>query len=484
VLLGVSRSRFAAAFDQLLWLVFLGSGFLLLLAAEVALVDGLIDRLSRFHLALITRAFDVLWWAVPAFFIVRAAEVFVWRPIERRADQIIPNIVRRFFAFVVYTLCFFGIVAFVYDQKITSLLATSGVIAMIVGLAIQINISNIFSGIALNLERPFKVGDWVKIGDFEECKVVDMTWRTTRLAKRDNTILNVPNSIAAESEVINFHRPDDAYELWIYFHVDPSSDPERVIKIALDAMASLECVLKEPAPGCRFIGYTEWSAEFVAVPVLRNYAKRNVDRGAIMTHLWAELHRAGLRQAIRLHEVHMLRGLKARGERSTDLLEILNGVDIFNALDDGARAHIAAQMRSQAFEPGQSVVTQGEEGDSLFIIVEGVVGVWVEVGDGKTIEVDRMGAGTFFGEMALLTGEPRTATIKAVTDTVLFEITKSDVAPLIEARPEMSEILSRELTRRALNREMKKRQYEATKEEEQALYQKIFAKIQAFFGGG
>jgi len=478
------RTRIARDLDRFLWFILLAASLLLLLGAEVALVNGFIDRLPRYQLALVARVFDVLWWVVPALLLVRATEVFVWRPLERRAGQVIPNIVRRFFAFIVLTLCFFGIIAFVYDQKITSLLATSGMIAMIIGLAIQINISNIFSGIALNIERPFKVGDWVKIGSLDEAKVVDMTWRTTRLLKRDNTILSVPNSTAAEAEVVNFHQPDDTYEVWITFHVDPGHEPERVIKIARDAMSSLEIVLKQPAPGCRFIGYTEWSGEYIAVPVLSNYAKRNVYRGAIMTHLWAELHRAGIRQAIRLHEVHMLRGLKARGERPTDLLEILNGVDIFRGLSEAARTHLAEQMRSRVFAPGENVVTQAEQGDSLFIIVEGVVGVWVDVTDGKTIEVDRMGAGTFFGEMALLTGEPRTATIKAVTETVVFEITKDDVAPLIETEPGMSEILSRELTRRTLNRETKKRQYEATQEEEQALYLKIFAKIQAFFGKG
>jgi len=479
-----SRTQLMQRLSRLVWPVQVLGGLLVVLTAETVIINNLIDSLPRYQLELIVRTFDILWWLVPAFYLNLGAETFIWTPLETRANQKIPAIVRRFFAFIVYLLCFFGIIAFVYNQKITSLLATSGVIAMIIGLAIQINISNIFSGIALNLERPFTVGDWIKIGDGDETKVLDMTWRTTRLLNRDNTVLNVPNSIAAESKVTNYHRPDDTYELWIYFHVDPAVLPERVIKIALDALSSHPLVLKEPLPGCRFLGFTEYSGEYVAVPVIKDYAKKNVYRGALMTHLWAELHRAGIQQALAAQELYLLRGAKSRGAQAARPLDILQNVEIFAPLSDQEKAHLTSRMERRSFAAGETIVTQGEEGDSLFIITEGVVGVWIRVDDDKTIEVDRMGAGTFFGEMALLTGEPRTATISATTETVLFEITKADISELITQRPAIVKLLSEELTKRTINREAKKSSYEASKTDEKALYTRIFEKIQSLFGAG
>lgn len=480
----LARARVLREAHRLRWLLYVIFGSALLLGLEVVIVEILIATASRTYVELVPLIFDIFWWYVPAIFLMMAMETFIWTPLEERAGQTIPNIVRRFVGFMIFLLASFGIIAFVFDQRITSLLATSGVIAMIIGLAIQINISNIFSGIALNLERPFTIGDWIRVEGHDEAKVVDMTWRTTRLQLRDNTILNVPNSIAAESAVVNYHRPDTTYEVWIYFHVDPGQDPERVIKIAKDAMESHPDVLTEPRPGCRFIGYTEWSAEFVAVPVFQEYGKRNVLRGAIMTHLWGELHRAGIRQAIRSHEVHLRRGRRELGEKGTSLAETLDNVDIFRALDDDARAHIAEGMQELTFDAGEAVVTQGEEGDSLFIIAEGAVGVRVAVGESDTIEVDRMGAGTYFGEMALLTGEPRSASIVAVTDCRVFKITKDTIAPLIEASPEVCEILSEELTRREINREAKKSAHRVPQAERESLYRAFLRKINTFFGGG
>jgi len=312
--------------------------------------------------------------------------------------------------------------------------------------------------------------------------VIDMTWRTTRLMLRDNTVLCVPNSVAADSQLVNYHQPDESYELWIYFHVDPSHDPERVIKITLDALNSHEKVLNDPLPACRFIGFTEWSGEFIAVPIFSGYAKRNVWRGSVLTHMWKELHRAGIRQAVRVQEVHMLKGSKEGLARSSSPIDILRNVEIFRPLSDDAKAFITEQMQAQSFEAGEVIVEQGAAGDSLFIIVEGAVGVWVKVASGDTIEVDRMGAGTFFGEMALLTGEARTASIKAVTDTYVFKITRDHIAPLIARQPEMSGILSEELTRRTINRESKKSAHETSTIDEESLFSEFLGKIQSFFG--
>jgi branched-chain amino acid transport system substrate-binding protein len=484
VLLGLSRVRVVRRSSRTVWLAHVLLGSLLLLALEVVLVGQLIGQVPRHYLELITVAFDVVWWLLPALFLSMAIECFVWKPLERRANQTIPNIVRRLVTFMVFLLAVFGVIAFVFDQRLTSLLATSGVIAMIIGLAIQINISNIFSGIALNLERPFAVGDWIKVAGQDEARVIDMTWRTTRLLKRDNTVLNIPNSVAAESIVVNFHRPNRTYELWIYFHVDPRQPVKRVIKIALDALRANEHVRKQPPPGCRFIGYTGWSAKYVAVPVLENYAKRNVYRGAIMNRLWSELHRAGIEQAVRFeHQVRVQEGDRGLDREGPELEEMLKGVDILRPLPDEAKIRLTRKMREHYFLSGETIIHQGETGDSVFVIAEGVVGVWVEVESGDSIEVDRMGAGTFFGEVALLTGEPRTANVIATTDTRLFEIKRCDLAPLIEGQPEMCEILSEELTRRTLNREAKLRQFRIEEAEKQARYESILSKITRLFGG-
>ncbi|OQW95276.1 MAG: hypothetical protein BWK79_03015, partial [Beggiatoa sp. IS2] len=186
-------------FPKLIWFLQVISSFTLLLAVEVAAMDWMAEDATVTERAFVTTAFDILWWVIPAMLLNMAAELFLWKPLEKKSNRNVPRIVRRFISSTIYIITILGIVAFVYDQRLTSLLATSGVIAMIIGLAIQINISNIFSGIAINIEHPFRVGDWVTIGKFEEGRVLDVTWRTTRIMTRMGCVLSIPNSVASES---------------------------------------------------------------------------------------------------------------------------------------------------------------------------------------------------------------------------------------------------------------------------------------------
>lgn len=151
--------------------------------------------------------FDTLWWLIPARLLVISLERFLWVPIEERSGRRIPNVVRLFASGSVYLLAIFGVVAFVFDQKLTSLLATSGLLAMIIGLAIQANIANIFSGIVLNIERPFKVGDWVMVDEMIG-QVTDITWRTMRLMTRDGYHVSIPNGQVSEALIQNYSTGD------------------------------------------------------------------------------------------------------------------------------------------------------------------------------------------------------------------------------------------------------------------------------------
>lgn len=280
-------------------LVSLFISIIFLLSIESFLMNRFIESINSFYLHSLSKIFDVLWWIIPAFFIHSFISLLVWQPIEYSTGQKIPNIVRRFVSFLIYTLTFLGILAFVFDQRITSLLATSGVIAMIIGLAIQINISNIFSGIAINLERPFGIGDWVKVGNYKEGQILDITWRTTRLKTRDDSILSIPNSVASESVIHNFHFPNDHYRLWFNVYVDSSHAPEKIKNILFAAVSSSSIVEKKPEPLTRFMGLTDWAAQYMISFTVRDYDKK----GACLERVWirvlSHLHQAGIQPATR-----------------------------------------------------------------------------------------------------------------------------------------------------------------------------------------
>jgi len=284
---------------------------LLLLSTEMVILQWLlIQKASPFLLDTIVQLFKILWWVIPAILLDFVAERFIWTPIEIRTERKVPNIVRAFLSLMIYILTFFGIIAFVFGQQITSLLATSGVIAMIIGLAIQVNISNIFSGIALNLERPFRVGDWVQIGKFEEGKVVNITWRTTQIKTRNGCILNIPNSTASESSIHNFNYPDDLVEEWIFVHLDSTYQPEMIEKILLTAVLASENVLEDPRPFTRLRDVNEWSAEYTVGYYIKEYAIKFRIRREVWNNILIHLANVGIAPAIEQSEIYWFEGEK------------------------------------------------------------------------------------------------------------------------------------------------------------------------------
>ena len=470
-------------FSQGIWFFQAILASILLLSAEVVLID-FSSEFEAYNMKLVIRIFDILWWLIPAFLLNLASELFIWTPLEEKSGRLIPNIVRLFLAFMIYFMAVVGIIAFVYEQALTSILATSGVIAMIIGLAIQINISNIFSGIAINIERPFRINDWVQIGNFEEGKIVDITWRTTRLKTRAECILSIPNSMASESPILNFCYPDDAYWLWPLVYVHPMHPPARVKKILLDALLSADQVLKEPAPIVFLKGINEWAAVYWIAFCADDYGKKYFILENVWERVWFHLNRAGITPAVHRQEIHLFKGVNERGgDEAAKPITLLQEVDIFKPFSQQAKRHLSERLRRHRFAPDDVIVQQGDAGDSLFIIVEGVVGIYVLADDGKSKEVARLGAGNFFGEMALMTGEDRTATVISVVDTYLFEITQADIAPLMAEQPEVSELVSKELTKRQLvTQQHLHTKHDTETDSKHTLSQQILNRMENFFG--
>jgi potassium efflux system protein len=291
-------------FFKLTWFFQVIFAVLLLLSGEIIFAEWLDKNTTLPQRESIIRVFDILWWIIPAFLFNVATERFIWKPLEEKMGPF-PVIIRHFFALLVYFFAIIGVIVFVYEQPFTSLLAASGVIAMIIGLAIQINISNVFSGIVINMERPFKIGNWVKIGQFTEGEVIDMNWRATQLQGRNGCILSIPNSVASESSILNFHYPSKVYWLWPTIYVHPKHSPMRVKKILLDALLSVNTILKEPAPIVFFTGINEWSASYWIAFCADDYAGKFSILEDVWTRVWFHLNSANLVPAVMRQEVHV-----------------------------------------------------------------------------------------------------------------------------------------------------------------------------------
>jgi branched-chain amino acid transport system substrate-binding protein len=285
---------------KLRWVLQTGLAVLVLLAGEPLLGSWLRSVAQPYHLEQLKRAFDILWWFVPAVLTNMAIDRFIWKQGEVNPERQVPTLLRWVVSFLIYLLAFFGVVAFVYDYRLTGLLATSGVLAMIIGLAVQMNITNLFAGMALNLERPFRVGDWIMIhGRTPEPengvigKVIDINWRTTRLRTTDDTEILIPNGSISEKTITNFMWPHEMSRFELFFTIDQKHPADKVLEIlrsALDEVTGPETIVPDPAPKARIRRATELGVEYQIryrlIPGLTSPAQgRHLVNESVLRHL-------------------------------------------------------------------------------------------------------------------------------------------------------------------------------------------------------
>ncbi len=432
--------------------------------------------------------FECLWWLWPTVLVLMSVERFIWTPLETAADHAIPKIVKNFTAFLLMALAVFGIIAFVFDRQLTSLLATSGVIAMIIGLAIQMNISNIFSGIAINIERPFRPGDWVQIGDNTLGKVVDISWRSTKLETFANTLISIPNASVAESAIENFSYPYDHFRIFQVLHFGLEHDPERVTSLLYDALKTVKCVDGRDHLDMMWVKYNgvdEHGQKFLVAFDCTNRMLKNSQEHVVLVSIYKLLARYGIHPTTTHVNMHLGRSSPTFQDQTESPAELFDNVEIFSPLDNDEKTSLAKCVIQHTFRDGEVVVQQDAEGDSLFVIGNGVVSVQLEVeGKDEPLEINRLGVGEAFGEMALLTGDPRTATIRTMGDAVLYEIPKSAIQPILEDSEGLETRLSDILAERILERDESLKNSMDYKEKHEEVSRSLYAKIKGFFSIG
>ncbi|MBE9562941.1 MAG: mechanosensitive ion channel family protein, partial [Proteobacteria bacterium] len=282
--------------------------FLFLISSEVMLISKLIaPYIPSFYLKTTTMGFDILWWLVTAIFIHIAADHFLWQKLEKKTGRPIPRLAYNMWIFIIYSLATFGIIGFVFERPITSLLATSGVVAIIIGLAVQMNLSNVFSGLAIHIERPFQVNDWVKIGSYDEGIIEDINWRATKLCTRTGCSLTIPNSVVASADIFNFSDKENFW-LWPTIYIDPRHPPEKVRQIIDTALLSVDSILQKPAPMSIFKEVNEWAAAYWVCICLNDYNNKNIILQTVLEQVWKALEQAEIRPAIRSQEIYTFDG--------------------------------------------------------------------------------------------------------------------------------------------------------------------------------
>ncbi len=347
-----------------------------------------------------------------------------------------------------FILAAIGILVFVYGQAATGLIATSSVLIAVVGFALRYVISDVFSGIALGFDHPYRIGDWIDPGSGVVGKVVEITWRTTRLVTRDGVAIVVPNGLIAVGRLVNYSDPAPTFRVAIRLALDPDVAPDRAKHILLAGALAATRAYPDLRPDVLLQECTDAGATYAIRFWVGDYEQENACRDAVMSGVLQALRRAGLAPAaLRRQIVAAPRGDR-REHAPTPAETLLADTPLFSAFSDEERAVLAERLAERRVRQGATIVRQGDPASTLFFVREGALEVRVANAAGVDVAVNQLGAGDLFGEMSLLTGEPRSASIVALTDAALYELRKEDLSPLLMQRAELGEALAELMTAR------------------------------------
>ncbi|HEX7668182.1 MAG TPA: mechanosensitive ion channel family protein, partial [Polyangiaceae bacterium] len=340
--------------------------------------------------------------------------------------------------------------------NLSGLIATSAVLTAVIGLAFQDTLGNVVGGLAIQLDDSVEVGDWVKVGDVTG-RVTEIRWRYTAIETRNWETVIVPNSLLVKGQVtVLGRRAGKPHYLrrWVYFNVDFRYPPSEVIRVVVEALRGvvIERVATEPKPDCVLMDLSESYGRYAVRYWLTDIAVDDPTDSSIRTRVYFALRRAGIPLSMPAHAVFLTEDSTERKEGKTRAeterrLKALAAVELFTDLSESERAHLAEHLRYAPFGPGETMTRQGAEAHWLYMIVDGEVSIRV-AGDGGEREVARLRAGDFFGEMSLLTGERRTATVVALTPVECYRLDKAAFQDLVVARPEVTEHIADILAKR------------------------------------
>src|SRR4051794_9751836 len=308
------------------------------------------------------------------------------------------------------------VATFVFHDR---LLATSAVSAVVIGFALQDTLGNAFAGLAIQSEKPFRVGHWIRVGEFEG-RVAEITWRATKMRTKSGNFVIVPNNTIAKDAITNFSEPAMPTRLELEVGASYLSTPAHVKAATLEAMGQVPRVLTSPAPDVLLHSFDASAISYRARFWVNDYEHDNKVKDEVRTAIFYAFSRHGIEIPWPIEVGYQREWPEPdeAGKRQTRE-RTLAGVDLFSRLTEDQRREIAAPSTIRLFGDGEAIVRQGEPGESMFIVCSGSASVVLEP---DRREVATIRTGGYFGEMSLLTGDPRTASVIARGDTTVLEL--------------------------------------------------------------
>jgi small-conductance mechanosensitive channel/CRP-like cAMP-binding protein len=372
-----------------------------------------------------------IWWLLGARVLVAAMSFSLNHNRRWREARLFPDLTTA----AIYTAAVLVVLISVLALPIGGLLATSGVLAIVLGLALQNTLADVFAGIAFGIEAPFNVGDRISLGDKTEGTVVQMNWRSIRILTDGDDVAIVPNSVVAKSDIVNRSSPTRVRSAFIELSCPASANPERVIDTLQQATLLCPTIVPLPGPSTVLTRLGSRESRYRVNFSVSDTEHLSTTKDLLLRHARRQLYYSGL------YFPRPAQGIPApedgTGRPIHALLPLLQDMILFEALEPEQLAELAASLSPRSLEPGEVLFAQGGTEAMLFIVVFGILEIsqHTELSSQRTAGL--IGAGEYIGEVSLLTGAPYAASATARTHCKLYGLECKVIKPLLVANSDL-----------------------------------------------
>ena len=386
--------------------------------------------------------------------VIRLCGLLVFRILLPRLRVMPPRIAEDIFVIIGYVAWFLVRLRYA-GLDLGSIVATSAMITAVVAFAMQDTLGNILGGLALQMDNSIEIGDWIKVDDVVG-RVVDIRWRSTLVETRNWETVVFPNSQLMKSKFLVLGRRTGQpvqWRRWVWFNVSMDIPPTRVVRVVEEAIQQTDIanVAKNPLPNCVLMdmddkGYVRYAMRYW----LTDLTPDDPTDAAIRWHIMTALQRAGIKLAMDERSIHMTK----ENEKYEEMLhhreillriKTLKQVELFSQMTEQELTALAERLRFSPFAKGEIISRQGATAHWLYIVIRGEAEVYLETPDGGRRVLRDLGKGSFFGEMGLMTGAPRSASVLAKTDVECYRLDKEMFEEILHQRPSIAEEISQVL---------------------------------------
>ncbi|MGO7367583.1 mechanosensitive ion channel family protein [Rhizobium ruizarguesonis] len=374
----------------------------------------------------------LLWWISGSMLLVSLIRLFLIFERTPREGRLLQDIL----VGMVFVGTALSIVSYVFRIPVGTLIATSGVFAIVLGLALQNTLADVFSGVALNLGKPYRIGDWIVLDDGIQGRVVETNWRATHLLSGTNDLVIVPNSALAKARLVNQSSPDETHGISLTLRIRPTHSPSVVEDVMRTVLSSSNHILKHPEPAVKITALDSAAVEVELNCRVKDISRTMAAKNELFDLAFRHSRAAGMSLAAPASAPVSFTNPGGEEHQRGTPWRLIASVPLFAALTDEEKEHLASTFVKRVFEKGAIIVSEGETVDSLAIVRSGVVVVERDV-SGTVVELTRLSPHDCFGERGVLTDTPETATKRALTPVVIYEAPKDVLRQLMQSRKDL-----------------------------------------------